>query len=139
MKRQLFVAWILLLSAIDAQACRFVARPWADLFGGASAAFIGTVATSSNGRSGRPPDIPGVFIVERVWSGALVPGQRVAIATSNNSCGLSFVAGQEWLILASDAPLRSDAPNGSLLLVSETGAVQADNQRFVRGLTQPSR
>lgn len=80
-----------------------------------------------------------MFIVERVFSGALVPGQRVAVATSNSTCGLAFVAGQQSLILASDAPLRSDAPSGSLLLVSETGAVQADNQRFVRGLTQPSR
>ena len=116
-------------ASTGAFACRFEARPWADLLSEAPVVFIGKVDASSNGRSDQGPNNPATFLVQRVLKGAVLPGQRVQVATSNSSCGLNFTLNQEWMVLAGGQLLSSDAMSGSLLLVSEMGAPQKDNQQ----------
>lgn len=117
--------------ATPASACRFKARPWEAALEAATTTFVGTVEASSNDRTGAGASVPAVFLIERSLKGALAAGSRVQVQTDGSSCGLGFVRGQRWLVLAGGVPLASNGPSGSLLLRSESGQVMTDNEAFV--------
>lgn len=122
-------ALVLCVMALDATACKFKPRAWEDLVAEATVVFEGTVKASANDRSGRKPDHPAVFRVEKVLKGNVSAGDTVNVWTSNSSCGLAFTKGQRWLVLSSGDPLQSHAPSGSLLLVTEQGGLDKENLR----------
>lgn len=104
----------------QAVACKFVARPPAELLRAADAVFVGKVQEAVDGRSGNIPTGWAVFEVLETRKGTVKRGERLKVLTHNSSCGLSFGAGQVWTIYADGNPLRADAPSGSFLV--EQGA-----------------
>jgi hypothetical protein len=104
----------------QAVACKFVARPPAELLRAADAVFVGKVEDAVDGRSGNIPTGWAVFEVVEARKGTVKRGERLKVLTHNSSCGLSFGAGQVWTIFAAGNPLRADAPSGSFLV--EQGA-----------------
>lgn len=107
---------LLLAHLAPGLACKYRAIPLKQSAASSDAVFIATAATSSNGMSGKGPNVPAMMRVAEVVKGKVKPGQVIPVHTSNSSCGLGIQAGQVWLILASGEPLGSDQPSGSLLL-----------------------
>lgn len=103
----------------DGWACRFEQRAPRDAAAAADVVFVGRVLVGANDRSGRGSGTPGEFRVDRVLKGQMKAGSRVEVWTSSSSCGLSLVAGQRWVVLASGSPLKSDQTSGSALLEAE--------------------
>jgi hypothetical protein len=120
----------LIAQATSALACRYRQVSLKESVGMAQSVFVGKAETSSNGMSGKGPDIPAAIRVTQVVKGGVKVGQLVNVYTSNSSCGLGIQKGQVWLILADGDPLRSDQPSGSLLVTDQSRQLLFDELKL---------
>jgi hypothetical protein len=116
MMRLLTMMFALVLLAAPARACEPVAVKWDMLAANAKIAFVGTVTTVENGKA--------TFTIEKNFRKG--EGNSFDAEIIHNTCGIEFAPGQRWLYLG------NDASSGSLMLMSEYGAVRTENVELVK-------
>ncbi|WP_152606684.1 hypothetical protein [Aquabacterium sp. NJ1] len=120
MKSALYVGIALLALTLPSWGCKYEDIGLGEHVNQEQSVFIGRAESASNGRSGSGQQVPAMMRVHQVIKGSMHVGELVPVYTSNSSCGLAIQKGQQWLILASGDPMKSDQPSGSLLLQDQS-------------------
>ena len=132
-------AMLLLLHASDAAtACRFEHFELRENISASDAAFVAVVLQGA-ARGGSAVNPVARMRVDAVLKGKVTVGSEVAVESRFGTCGIEFVAGQRWVVVAQRERrvLWTSQPVGSLLLTDQRGLHQRPAWDQLRRAARP--